>query len=55
MSEKLDPCELIHKLIETCTRADDVAFWILTSAMFHLEGGTDNEGSTAAALFWDVR
>ena len=49
----LDPCEILDSLAQSCTRAEDGAFWILTSAIYRLNGQEDNEGSTAAAFYWN--
>ena len=49
----LDPLEILDSLASSCTRAEDGAFWILTLAAAHLNGFEDNEGSTAAAFYWD--
>ncbi len=44
--------DLLDTLAESCSRAEDVSFWILASAAFRLRGGRDDESSTAAVLFW---
>lgn len=58
----VDPTRILWYLAESCTRMEDAAFWILTSAAAYLKLGTplrrpdynfDGEGSTAAAFYWD--
>lgn len=48
----LDPVLILQDLAESCSRAEDCGFWILVSAVFHLEGGHDNKESSAEILFW---
>jgi hypothetical protein len=50
---ELDPLEILDSLAKSCTRAEDAAFWILTSAAAHLQGFEDDEGSTADAFYWN--
>jgi hypothetical protein len=50
---ELDPLEILDSLAKSCTRAEDAAFWILTSAAAHLQGFEDDEGSTAEAFYWN--
>jgi hypothetical protein len=51
----LDPAQLLIELAESCTRTEDAAFWILTSAAAHVDPNYkgDSEGSTAAAFYWN--
>lgn len=51
----IDPIAILQEKADSCSRAEDGAFWILTSAIFHLEGHTDDEGSTAEAYFWGAQ
>lgn len=48
----LDAFDILDGLAKSCTRAEDAAFWILTSAAAHLNGYNldDGNGSTVAAL-----
>lgn len=48
----LDPVEILDHLARGCSRAEDAAFWVLTSAAAHLNGYNldDGEGSTMARL-----
>jgi hypothetical protein len=50
----LDPFDILDSLAKSCSRAEDAAFWILTSAAAHVNGYDldDGEGSTVAA-WWN--
>lgn len=51
--EGLDPIRILNDLADSCSRAEDRAFWILTSAAAYLNGHNmnDGDGSTVAAFF----
>lgn len=56
LNKPLDPIQILWDLAKSCTRAEDDAFWILTSASAYLNPDYnfhDGEGSTAAAFYWD--
>lgn len=40
----LDPVEILDIRARSCSRAEDCAFWILTSAAAHLNGYDLNDG-----------
>jgi hypothetical protein len=46
----LDPVDILTDLAHGCSRAEDAAFWVLTSAAAYLNGYdlADGQGSTAA-------
>ena len=50
----LDPLDVLDSLAQSCTRAEDGAFWILTSAAAYLAGfgGKDDQASTADVFYW---
>jgi hypothetical protein len=58
-----DPINLLNRLAESCTRAEDAGYWILMSAANYLQvwktfgkdlrHTNDGEGSTAAAFYWN--
>lgn len=48
--QPLDPLLILDRLAHDCSRAEDLTFWILTSAAAHLNGYNldDGQGSTVA-------
>ncbi len=50
----LDPVEILDNLANSCSRSQDPAFWILTSAAAHCNGYDLNDGhpSTTWVYFW---
>jgi hypothetical protein len=48
----LDPIQILTDRANSCTRAEDGAWWILTSAAARLNGNHDDDGSTADFFFW---
>ncbi len=54
--EHLNAADILSDLARSCTRAEDGAFWILTSAVAYLCGHDLNDGneSSAKVFFWEA-
>jgi hypothetical protein len=52
LSQILDPVEIIDIRARSCARAEDAAFWILTSAAAHLNGYDLNDGEGLTVEAW---
>lgn len=47
----LSAIDILSGLADGCSRAEDCAFWILTSAAAYLRGHRDDEPSTISVYF----
>ncbi len=55
--KELNAIDILLDLADGCTRAEDVSFWILTSAAAYLGGHDmqDGLGSSAALFYWQAK